>query len=145
MTATRLALDFEDVKTGFQTGKAAALSEWAFRKEQAEFEVLVNRLRVKKWAKEHPERRRAIGLRYYHESPGAKQRQLARARRRRREQQRASAPVIVCAECRVEFCCAKLQRGGKPRKYCTVACMQRERYQRITPGARRVKRTGGQP
>lgn len=140
----RVAVDFNDLKTGFQSGKAAALSDWSFRKEQAEFEKVVNRLRARKWAKENPEQRREIALRYSRK-PEVGDHQLALARQRRLERHRAKAEVFACVECRVEFCLVKPKAGGRPRKYCTTACMLRERYQRITPGARRIKRMGNQP
>lgn len=144
MSAARVAVDYEDMKMGFQFGKAAALSDWSFRNEQAAFKKVVNRLRAKKWARENPEKRRAIANRYARK-PGVSARQVALSKKRRHARHRAAAPVVTCAECRVEFCATKPQRGGRPRKYCSTACMQRERYQRITPGARRVKRTGAQP
>lgn len=108
------------------------------------FAKLVNVLRVTKWAKANPEKRKVIANRYA-AKPGVSSHQAAMSKKRRHEAFHAAAPVIVCAECGVAFCPIAPPRGGKPRKYCTVACMLRERYQRITPGARRVKRTGFQP
>ena len=45
----RLALDHDDVKSGFAVGKAAALADWAFRKERREGDRLVAAVRALKW------------------------------------------------------------------------------------------------
>lgn len=144
--------DHEDIdaERGYSTvgGREQRLRDWFALHEAGEkagdFEKLVNRLRVKKWTSANPERKRQHANRYYHKSPEIGRRQTARARQRRAAKYRAAAPVITCAECHVEFCVISL-KGAQKRKYCSRTCMMRERYQRITPGARRVKRRGNQP
>lgn len=139
-----------DAERGYSTvgGREQRLRDWFALHEAGEkagdFEKVINRLRVKKWQRENVDKHRAKGLRYYRK-PGIAERQIARSRARRLERHRRSGAVVTCTECGVEFCCVHPPRGGRPRKYCSTACMQRERYQRIMPGARRIKRTGGQP
>lgn len=47
-------LDYSE-RNGFLTGKAAALSDWSFRREQKSFEKLVARLRAARWRKANPD------------------------------------------------------------------------------------------
>lgn len=141
-STARLDVDYEDMKTGFQSGRAAALSDWSFRKEQKEFATVVNRLRVKKWAKENPEKRRRNANRYA-SKPAVKARQRAWQIRRRHGALKARATVYVCVEpdCRAEWCRVPgTYRGGPTPRYCSSACSQRNRYQRKHPGAKRIKR-----
>lgn len=143
-----------DAENGYRTAGARELGlrDWmAMRGDPGEFAptpkafaAVVNRLRVKKWAKENPERRREIANRYARK-PGIFQRQAELSRQRRHELHRSAAQVVTCVECGVEFCLVFPPRGGRPRKFCTITCEHRARYQRITPGARRIKRTGSQP
>lgn len=130
-----IPVDYEDLKSGFQSGKAAALADWAFRKEQAEFVKVVNRLRVRKWAKENPEKRRAIANRYARK-PGVSDRTTLLSKRRRHERHRKAGKVIVCAECRAAFCEVKPRRG-LPRRFCTANCDARFRYHAKHPNAAR--------
>lgn len=134
-------VDFDDMQTGFQSPRAAGIADWLFRKEEAEFGKLVNRLRVKKWAKANPDKRRKIANRYA-AKPDVRARQDARARQERLAEHRSK--VVVCQECGVELCEVK-PRKGMPRRWCTNACFQRNKYQRTTPGARRCARRKGQP
>lgn len=154
-----IPVDYEDMKTGFQSPRAAGIADWLFRKEEAAFQTLVNGLRrknwhkknvererarkrqwardnsklnlarISKWAKENPEKRKAIQNRYY-AKPGVAARQVARSRQRRHEQYRAAAPVITCIECGAQFCEAKPRQGGVPRKFCSQTCTCRDSYKR---------------
>lgn len=140
-----LPIDFEDAQSGFLVGHAAKLADWRFRKEQEEFNRLVNVLRAKKWDLEHPERRRERANRYARK-PEVVVRQTAATTARRRKQRHAErlakgGEVFRCLECRAEWCPAPWARGLAGRgRFCSAACYERERYQRLTPGARRIRR-----
>lgn len=101
------------------------------------FDALVNRLRVKKWAKENPEKRKVIANRYALK-PENLDKSLAGARRRRRARFIATNPVVTCVGCGVEFCPTKPPRGGHPRRFCTDLCSARhlQRNQRRAAGVR---------
>jgi hypothetical protein len=141
--------DYEEdlhAELGYRTAGRREISqrEWfSLRGEVGEaapnpkaFDALINRLRVKKWAKENPERQRSRNLRYALK-PQNSARNSANARKRRRARFVKDARVIVCADCGVEFCEAK-PRGGLPRRFCSDVCgtraVQRER-----------RRASGQP
>lgn len=116
------AVDFEEMKSGFQAPRAAALADWAFRKDKREFAVLVNRLRARKWAKDNPARANARSVRWQK----ANRPKVNRAQNRRRFKKwaaRAGAGVS-CAECGVLFCEARPRRG-KARRFCTPHCRWR--------------------
>lgn len=115
-----IPVDYEDMKTGFQSGKAAALADWSFRKEQREFKVIVNRLRARKWAKENPARANA-NARVYQAKPGIRAKMNQAQNGRRRRVWLAAVPVVSCRGCGVEFCPAFPKRG-KPRAFCTDTC-----------------------
>jgi hypothetical protein len=131
---------------GYRTAGRRELSqrEWfSLRGEPGEaapnpkaFDALVNRLRVKKWQKENPDKHRIASLRYAL-TPRGRQVNAGNARKRRRARFIADARVIVCADCGVQFCEAK-PRGGVPRRFCSDVCgtrfVQRER-----------RRAAGQP
>jgi hypothetical protein len=114
---------------GYRTAGAreVALRDWFSVQVEGEkagdFEKLVNRLRVKKWTKANPERKKQHARRYYHSSPEIGRRQTARARQRRLERHRAKPPVS-CASCGVLFCNVHPKRGIQ-RRYCTNACEAR--------------------
>ena len=97
--------------------------------------TLVNQLRVRKWQIANPEKKNAKGRRYAGKSE-VKARQLAQARARRAAK---PAPVLTCCECGKQFV-KQGRRGGTVPRFCRNACWQRNRYQSITPGARRVSR-----
>jgi hypothetical protein len=116
----RLDLDYEDVKTGFAVGKAAAMAEWSFRRELREFEPFVNRLRVLKWQRENPDRKRAKGRRYA-AKPVVRARGLAAQKRRRMERHRAEGKVFTCQleGCGAQFCRVPGVRGmGMHPRFC---------------------------
>lgn len=130
-----LDLDFEDRQTGMLIGRAAAMADWSFRRDQRDFAKLVAVLRAKKWAQENPEQRKAIANRYA-AKPEARAQALQLAKERRA---RKPIPVLVCSECAALFIKAG-RKGGTVPKFCSTACYSRNRYQRLTPGARRIKR-----
>lgn len=117
----------------------AADAGWSFRRlpklTDEKFARMLNTLKAVKWNREHPERRREIALKYAMR-PEVKARYLAQAKARR-----AARPpeALVCAECGKEF--LRARKGPRP-KFCGHACQSRARYQRQTPGARRIKRKG---
>lgn len=104
------------------------------------FHALVNRLRVKKWVKDNPEKRKAIANRYA-AKPGVVARIVNLARQRRAARFRAEAKVITCDECGAQFCLVFPQRGNRPRRFCDVNCTARawQRKKRRDSG---VKETG---
>lgn len=140
----RMDLDYDDVKSGFMVGRAARMADWAFKKEQREFEVLVNRLRVKRWQKANPERVKANDRRWR-----MLHRQVETARVKRWRHARTRGRVFTCAsrECEVQWCRVP---GGQMRannriKYCSGKCFNRERYLRrfdIAESARRAPGVG---
>lgn len=116
----RLDLDYEDMKSGFAVGKAAAMAEWSFRKELREFAPIVNRLRVLKWQRENPEKRRANANRYA-AKPGNVERSLRLARKRRADRRRAEGQVFTCQleDCGAQFCRVPGVRGmGLHPRFC---------------------------
>lgn len=56
----RLPVDFEDAESGYQVGRAAALSDWAFRKQQDRDRRLFAVLMNKRWEARNPERAAAL-------------------------------------------------------------------------------------
>jgi hypothetical protein len=116
----RLDLDYEDMKSGFAVGKAAAMAEWSFRKELREFAPIVNRLRVLKWQRENPEKRRAKANRYAAKAANA-ERGLMLARKRRADRRRAEGQVFTCQleGCGAQFCRVPGVRGmGLHPRFC---------------------------
>lgn len=103
------------------------------------FDALVNRLRVKKWTAENPDKRAAIARRYY-AKPHVTERQLALARKRRFDAWIAAGPTRACAECCVEFCPIAPKRGIE-RKFCTTNCeaRQHQRRRRRANGSRAIR------
>jgi len=120
--ATRPDLEFEEVKTGFAVGKAAAMAEWSFRKEKRDFAVIVKRLlnkryfanprvavenrrRSRAWALANPGKRKVIANRYA-AKPAVRQRQLAQQKARLAAKRRSEGKVFVCKleGCGAEFC-----------------------------------------
>jgi hypothetical protein len=124
--------------------REVALREWfTLRGEKTEvaptpkaFGALVNRLRVKKWVKENPEKRAAISKRYFTKK-GVADRQLELARKRRHDRWKASNPIVVCSGCSVEFCPMAPKRGVQ-RQFCTTNCEARchQARQRRKAGAK---------
>ena len=109
------------------------LREWFSLREEGEragdFDRLVSVLRAKKWAKENPARRRAIGRAWE-----ARHRAQKTAQIRRWRHAKARERVFMCAnrECDVQWCRvpAGNLRGNKRQIYCSPRCFNRERYLR---------------
>lgn len=118
--APRPDLDFEDVKSGFAVGRAAAISDWQFRKEVRDGEKQIAVLRAKKWAKEHPEQRKANVLRYIHK-PAVKARQLKQQKARRWARICRERGVFTCEwkRCGAQFCQVPWCAKGPPPRYCS--------------------------
>jgi hypothetical protein len=138
------ALDFRELD-GFQFDKDRALADWRHRKEQAEFGVLVNRLRARKWQREvyaeggnRLERLRAV-KRKHAARPAVKLAGLENAKARRARAYRENPIVCTCVECGSTWCPLP-RRGVRPLEFCTDACRQRYRYHERKPAARRNRR-----
>jgi hypothetical protein len=119
-------IDGEDMKSGYTVGKAAAIAEWQFRKEVRDFVPVVNRLRVAKWQRENPERRRANANRYA-AKPSVRARMLELARKRTLERHRAEGKVFTCEleHCRAQFCRVPGVRGmGMHPRFCSAGHYQ---------------------
>ncbi len=145
-TSPRADLDFEDVKTGFMTGKTAALADWSFRKEQKEFNRTVATLRATKWNKEHLDAHRAHA-RKYAARPDIVAASVKAARERRHAKHREEARVFVYAapDCRVEFCRLPGTVKGIPPKWCREACYLRTQRKEKgrKPGRANIPRSNG--
>lgn len=118
----------EGVTREVRRSRAQKLSDWGVVGELAV-------LRAAKWSRENPQRRKEIANRYARR-PEVRERQNERAR-----QLRAVKPirVLVCLECGGWFIKAG-RKGGTVPEFCRDACRARYRYQRRTPGARRIRR-----
>ncbi len=103
------------------------------------FAKLVAGLRVKKWVRANPEKRKAIANRYAHK-PGIIPAMIEKARQRRAKAFKAEATAIVCKECGAEFCpvSARWRSGNRKREFCTINCTARfwQRTKRRKAGAR---------
>lgn len=125
----------DDWVDGFLIGKAAAMSEWALRKEidDPEFERLCRRLYKRKWARENHERLKERLLescrRYRARHPERLKEINRRAKRKRREQNPRS---FRCRDCDAEI----VVIHGQGRKFCDARC--RDRYH----GSRRTRSRG---
>lgn len=144
-----VVLDEEGRPDGFQVGREAALSDWLFQREVAEFEALEKRLRQRqheqRWRAENPERWREVQAKSRakrRSDPETRAKELAasaaRGRRRRREA-RAGA-VWTCAVCGKHWAPKSLHKTD----YCSVKCRDRAKYLRRkarqpAPPARPVK------
>lgn len=113
-----------DAEQGFvvRGEKEVRLREWFSLHEAGEkagdFDKRVAVLRAKKWAKEHPERRKAIALRYMHK-PEVKARQLKQQKARRHDRIKAGA-VYTCQwkRCGVQWCQLPWAAKGPRKLYC---------------------------
>lgn len=112
LQGARLDLEYEDIKSGFAVGKAAAISDWAFRKEVRDFKVLVDRLRMSQWQRENPEKKAAKDRRW-RRKPGVVAAILAKAKERRAARHRAEGKVFTCQldYCGAQFCRVPGSRG----------------------------------
>lgn len=116
------------------------LREWFSLREQGEgprdFPKLINRLRVKKWAKANPGKRLAIANRYARR-PDVQARSLELDKKRRRKRHRQRGQVFVCEldYCRAEFCRMPCIKGPRPR-FCSEihGLIARNRAQRAAAG-----------
>lgn len=129
--SARLAVDFNDLKTGFQSGRAARLSDWAFRKEQREFSRLVGILRARKWDRENPERKRELKRRWS-ARPDVKPKLVEHVKRWRHARARLRVEVCACPGCDVQWCrvpFGRLRGNVRPR-FCSKLCRNRARWDR---------------
>jgi hypothetical protein len=131
---------------GFQVGKAAAIADWLHRKESAEFERLVARLRARNWVRkvyaeggarlEDLRRKSREWVRRAAKTPTGRAR-LARSKERRRDRYRANAPVLTCQNCGAQWCRLPWLRGlAAHKRFCTESCRGKWKYrQRVGPTA----------
>lgn len=109
-------------RAGFLTGRAAAMADWAFRKEQREGDKLIARLYQRHWARRerrrHPERVRARLQRWRDAN-----REHVRALERTRRAKRRRPVVIVCKEC------GKREERRRRAAYCSAKCRGKRIWQ----------------
>ena len=113
-----LDVDYSE-RAGFLTGKAAAIADWRFRKEQKdpEFRRLVWRLQAKKyWAEKDPARKAAIVA--YRERWREEHRELHNAYSRKAKRKRRNNPEIRAAEISAKR--AKRAAASQRRRAATV-------------------------
>lgn len=123
-------------RAGFLTGKAAAMADWAHRKDAKAFEKLVNVLRVKKWQKANVLHVRAV-RRDYVKRPERKLLRAEKAKRRRIQAWEPDATVLTCRHCGTQWCrvVPRVVAGVRGRgpgpvpEFCTEAHARRFRYE----------------
>lgn len=119
-TPTDLELDFRE-REGFQIGKAAALAESAFRRENREFKKLCTRLYARNWARkrrrERPEHVRGLlnGWR-------AKNRERINAKERARRAKKRVPIRLVCKGCGKSFVAKRRTVPRGETKWCSAKC-----------------------
>ena len=108
-------IDFSE-RAGFLVGKAAALADWSFRKEQQEFEAYCKRLqarnRARKERQEHPEQVRAR-CNAWRAANHERYRKMENARRADKRVMR----MIVC-----DVCLTIVPSNGKFKRFCGQTC-----------------------
>jgi hypothetical protein len=128
------------------SSRELGLREWMFKRENAGFDALVNRLRVRKWADsiraeggERLEKLRAKKRRWAADTRAQDVESARRADRAKRRGAYKKAPLLLaCVECGATWCKAPWVRGVQPR-FCGTACYQRARY-RVNEIAREQKK-----
>lgn len=149
-----LDVDYSE-RSGFLTGRNAAIQDWKFRKEQQEgdFKRLIWRLQAKKYWASKPEERKAL-IRAYREQWRKKHADRAnassrksKARRRKdpaawraeldakkearavERQARRAATIYTCAQCGSQWSPVGRIPARAP-KYCDHPCAAKANYQR---------------
>lgn len=136
---------------GFLVGRAAALADWAHKKEKREFAKLVARLRALRWFRANRARAMANIRRWqaanrgkmnvYNRSWRASNRAAYRDGQRRRKlaalRRRAEAKVYACVICKAEWCRwippgsgIGMGARGFPRRICSEACVRDDKRRR---------------
>lgn len=124
---SNLDLDFRELD-GFMFGKEAALADWRFRKEQKEFAQLVDKLRSRKWKREHRPRCNDLKRESNARLLAADPERLRSRRRRAQAKWRAKNPEKTREAQRREAAAAKAK---DPAKYKAAALARaRAQYQR---------------
>jgi hypothetical protein len=118
---------------GYAIGREARMRDWVHRREKIDFEKLINRLRVAKWAKANPERRRAIARRHARKP---EVRAKANERRRRARDAAVRAVVYACAHCGTTWCPVPWRQPRSNTSYCSTRCAKASR--RRAAGAKPV-------
>lgn len=121
-------IDIGDLQEGFQVGKSIALAEWSFRKEQRDFEKLVDRLRSRKWWRtvkaeggERYEKKKAQ-LRAQNKKTARRKKLNELQQERRLAAFRARGEMVTCP-CGATW--PKPRCVGQQRKYCSPKCARR--------------------
>lgn len=136
-----LLVDWGELE-GFQfPSRQRGIDEWRQRKDDEEFERLCNRLRVRKWKDDNPDRRRDYVKRHYRAN---KARLKARASawyqaNRNAVLARRHAEVVEARQGRsCDECGASLDNRRSDARYCSKPCQQRGGYKRRGQGKARV-------
>ncbi len=124
MTTTneeRLEVDYSE-RSGFLTGKSAAIADWINKREDAKYREIFRKLYNRKWWKEHPEYNRERAMAYYHEH-----RDEVLRKRRAKHFLLNPIKVLKCKMC-VNMC------TGDYRVYCSRSCVLAYRRSRDSKG-----------
>jgi hypothetical protein len=132
----RLDLGYEE-RAGFMVGKAAALADWSFRKDEKAFARLVNSLRVRKWQRENPEKSRAKARRWW-----AKHREEALAKQR--ERSRRAPRQQTCDVCQKPFALPYPHPRGSVPKRCSDECRREATNRQARKDQAKKRRATGQ-
>ena len=115
-----LDVDYSE-RAGFLTGKAAALADWAHRKEAKAFAKLEASLRVRRWRQLEPEKAKDLNRRN----------DLRRRARRHDERvELRKGQVLTCGWCGTQWCRIPRPKMGPTPKFCSAEHGKLARYAR---------------
>lgn len=117
-----LEVDFSE-RSGFMTGKAAAIADWQHRKTKQADQKLYAVLRARRWYKNNPERARENN-----KKADAKK----YARRREENAALVRGHVLTCARCGTQWCRIPMGKktSGTIPKYCPNGCLKKAMNER---------------
>lgn len=95
--------------------RSAAIADWSFRREQRDFAKLCNRLRVRRWYKRHPEKKRE-SLRAWR----ARNPELVRAAKRRHYAKRK----LRFGKAKCDRCGETFQKKRQRSRFCSQKCLR---------------------
>lgn len=107
---------------GFGVGKEAAMRDWRHRKEERDFAKLVNRLRVRRWVRENPERRRTYAREYARLPDQLEKRRAWKAKRRAKLRRET---VYTCESCGSQWCRVPWMQPRSNTRFCSNRCVKR--------------------
>lgn len=116
-----LEVDYSE-RSGFLTGKSAALADWAHRKEKKAFEKVVAVLRTRRWQKNNPDRAR---------ENQRKTDKKKYAKRREKRSWLVKGTVLTCARCKTQWCRIPVRFMGPEPKYCPNGCLKKAMHERV--------------